>query len=219
MNILIIEDDRELCSALRSQLLARNHTADCCHTGSEALYHAMSGAYDLAVFIEGKTLREVAGFVSEKLSVMDKVLSTRKENVDVPGEWRRIIENENGEWKKIILYNNSVSALLQHEDKMLVKMQDVFRIFKENKDEVALLWRPHPLIKATIESMRPELWERYQEIVKKYKEEGWGIYDDTAELDRAIALSDAYYGDYSSLVQLCQETGKPVMIQDVEISG
>ena len=148
---------------------------------------------------------------------MDKVLSTRKENVDVPGEWRRIIENENGEWKKIILYNNSVSALLQHEDKMLVKMQDVFRIFKENKDEVALLWRPHPLIKATIESMRPELWERYQEIVKKYKEEGWGIYDDTAELDRAIALSDAYYGDYSSLVQLCQETGKPVMIQDVEI--
>ena len=39
-------------------------------------FDSMSGAYDLAVFIEGKTLREVAGFVSEKLSVMDKVLST-----------------------------------------------------------------------------------------------------------------------------------------------
>lgn len=38
--------------------------------------YLMSGAYDLAVFIEGKTLREVANFVSEKLSVMDKVLST-----------------------------------------------------------------------------------------------------------------------------------------------
>lgn len=38
--------------------------------------YLMSGAYDLAVFIEGKTLRQVAGFVSEKLSVMDKVLST-----------------------------------------------------------------------------------------------------------------------------------------------
>ena len=36
----------------------------------------MSGGYDLAVFIEGKNLREVAAFVSEKLSVMDKVLST-----------------------------------------------------------------------------------------------------------------------------------------------
>lgn len=38
--------------------------------------YLMSGGYDLAVFIEGKNLREVAAFVSEKLSVMDKVLST-----------------------------------------------------------------------------------------------------------------------------------------------
>ena len=38
--------------------------------------YLMSGGYDLAVFNEGKNLREVAAFVSEKLSVMDKVLST-----------------------------------------------------------------------------------------------------------------------------------------------
>ena len=38
--------------------------------------YLMSGAYDLAVFIEGRTLREVASFGSEKLSVMDNVLST-----------------------------------------------------------------------------------------------------------------------------------------------
>lgn len=147
---------------------------------------------------------------------MDKVLSTQKENVEIPEEWRRMIERENGEQKKIILYNNSVTALLQNEDKMIRKMKDVFRIFEENKEEVALLWRPHPLIKATIESMRPELWIQYQKLVEWYQNESWGIYDDTADLDRAIALCDAYYGDHSSLVQLCQEAGKPVMIQDVE---
>lgn len=38
--------------------------------------YLMSGGYDLAVFVEGSNLREVASFVSEKLSVMDKVLST-----------------------------------------------------------------------------------------------------------------------------------------------
>ncbi|MBQ7226837.1 MAG: Lrp/AsnC family transcriptional regulator [Clostridia bacterium] len=38
--------------------------------------YLMSGAYDLCVVIEGRTLKEVARFVSEKLSVMDKVLST-----------------------------------------------------------------------------------------------------------------------------------------------
>lgn len=150
---------------------------------------------------------------------MDKVRSTRKENVDVPEEWKHIIEKEDGEWKKIILYNNSVTALLQEEDKMIQKMKDVFRTFEQKKEEVALLWRPHPLIQATIESMRPQLWEAYKSLVEWYREKGWGIYDDTAELDRAIALSDAYYGDHSSLVQLCQEAGKPVMIQDVKVTA
>ena len=40
-----------------------------------ALY-LMSGAYDFTVFIEGKTMREVALFVSEKLSTLESVLST-----------------------------------------------------------------------------------------------------------------------------------------------
>jgi DNA-binding Lrp family transcriptional regulator len=41
----------------------------------KALY-LMSGAYDLSVVIEGKTMSEVARFVSEKLSTIDTVLST-----------------------------------------------------------------------------------------------------------------------------------------------
>ena len=38
--------------------------------------YLMSGAYDLAVFVEGTSLRDAARFVSEKLSGIDKVLST-----------------------------------------------------------------------------------------------------------------------------------------------
>ena len=38
--------------------------------------HLMSGGYDLLVFVEGKSLREVASFVSEKLSPLGGVLST-----------------------------------------------------------------------------------------------------------------------------------------------
>ena len=65
--------------------------------------------------------------------------------------------------------------------------------------------------------MRPKLWEEYREIVGEYRTQGWGIYDDTADVDRAIALCDGYYGDGSSLVRLCREAGKPVMVQNVEI--
>ena len=119
----------------------------------------------------------------------------------------------------MILYNTSVAALTTHNEKMLDKMTDVFRTFYEVREEVALLWRPHPLIKATIESMRPRLWEEYEKLVSEYKRASWGIYDDTADLNRAIALADAYYGDNSSLVQLCQEKGMPIMLQNVEIQN
>lgn len=38
--------------------------------------YLMSGAYDLAITIEGKTMKEVALFVAEKLAPMDSVIST-----------------------------------------------------------------------------------------------------------------------------------------------
>ena len=143
--------------------------------------------------------------------------NTKREDITVPEEWLRIIEKPDGSWKKIIFYNTSVGALLQHNEKMIAKMEYVFRVFQENQEDVALLWRPHPLIQATIESMRPQLWTEYDRLVRKYREEGWGIYDDTADLDRAMGISDAYYGDGSSVVQLYQKTGKPIMMQNVEI--
>lgn len=155
---------------------------------------------------------KILGLGSPKI---DRVLKTRKDNQDIPQEWLKIIEKPDGSWKKIIFYNTSVTALLQHNSEMLDKMEYVFSIFKKNKDEVALLWRPHPLIKATIESMRPQLWKEYDKLVTKYQEEGWGIYDATADVDRAIAISDAYYGDFSSIVQMYKQTGKPIMLQDV----
>ena len=38
--------------------------------------YLISGGYDLMVILEGKTLREVSGFVSNKLSTLDTVIST-----------------------------------------------------------------------------------------------------------------------------------------------
>ncbi|MCR5675343.1 MAG: Lrp/AsnC family transcriptional regulator [Lachnospiraceae bacterium] len=38
--------------------------------------YLMSGGFDLMVILEGKSLQEVAGFVSNKLSTMDSILST-----------------------------------------------------------------------------------------------------------------------------------------------
>ena len=158
--------------------------------------------------------RKISGAGSPKL---DRVQRIRKEDLDVPPNWKKIIQKPDGTDKKVIFYNTSISAFLQSDAKMLEKMERAFEIFKEHKDEVALLWRPHPLIPSTIRAMRPQLWKRYCEIVDRYKREGWGIYDDSADIDRAVILSDAYYGDGSSVVQLCRKRGMPVMIQNVDV--
>lgn len=170
----------------------------------------ISGRHTDRKYLEEKIL----GLGSPKF---DKVQNTKKEDLEVPDEWLKIIKKPDGSWKKIIFYNTSIAALLEYNEKMLEKMKYVFKIFEENKDEVALLWRPHPLIRTTVDSMRPRLWEEYDKMVQQYKLEGWGIYDDTADINRAIALSDAYYGDGSSVVQLCREAEMPVMIQNVNI--
>lgn len=147
----------------------------------------------------------------------DKVLNTKREDLEIPDKWLKIIKKPDGTAKKIIFYNNSIAALLQHNEKMITKMESVINIFKENRDKIALLWRPHPLIESTLTSMRPQLWEAYKAIRDKYLAEDWGIYDDTSDIDRAIVISDAYYGNMSSVVQMYQKIGKPVMILNVEV--
>ena len=154
---------------------------------------------------------------SAKSPKLVKVENLTKEDIPLPDEWMKFVKRSDGSMKKIILYNNSVGALLKHQEKMIEKLRDSFHIFYENRDDVALLWRPHPLIKATIESMHPELCEQYNELVKEYCDAGWGIYDDSSDLDRALVWADAYYGDPSSLVQLCQARKIPIMIQNPKI--
>lgn len=158
--------------------------------------------------------KKILGLGSPKF---DKVLEDN-DNICVPEEWKKVLYHSDGTKKKVILYNTGLGALLEHREAMLDKIENVLQTFKENQEQITLLWRPHPLIKATIQAMRPALWERYEKLVQCYREEGWGIYDDTADLDRAIKLSDAYYGDPSSVIQLCKKVGLPAMIQNVDVN-
>ncbi len=199
---------------------------------------------DILTRYSGETTRSfwegrVLGLGSPK---MDKVLTAKEEDFEIPEEWKRHIyknhvcegdsnkddacgDNSNdgnackddGNRRKVIFYNTSIGAFLQHGEKMLEKMQSVFKIFEQEQENIMLLWRTHPLLPTTIKSMWPELYEEYEKIVEEYRADGWGIYDDSANLNRAIAVSNAYYGDPSSVAELFKEVGKPVMIQNVDV--
>lgn len=146
----------------------------------------------------------------------DAVFRAMNEEIPLPEEWHSKIVRADKSRKKVLLYNTSVSQLLAGKEELLKKIKSVFAYMK-NREDMVLLWRPHPLSETTYEAMRPELLKAYDAIVKAYREENWGIYDDTPDLHRAIAVSDAYYGDMSSLVELYRVTGKPVMIQNVDV--
>lgn len=158
--------------------------------------------------------RKILGLGSPKF---DRVKRLRDNPVDMPEDWKQKIYKADGSKKKVILYNTSVVAMLKYRQSMIDKIHSVLVFFKSNTDNVVLLWRPHPLMKQTLASMRPELLDEYLDIVSRYQEADYGIYDTTSDIDRAIAIADAYYGDASSVVVLCQHAGIPVMIQNTDI--
>nr|AGS52806.1 CDP-glycerol:poly(glycerophosphate) glycerophosphotransferase [uncultured bacterium contig00009] len=140
----------------------------------------------------------------------DKVINTKKEDCELPDGWRGLIAN-----RKVVFYNTTLGTILKDSGQYLKKLCHVLDTFK-GRDDVVLWWRPHPLSESTFSSMRPQLFEEYKHIVAEYKREGRGIYDDTVDLHRALAWSDAYYGDWSSLVAMYEVTGKPILIQLVD---
>ncbi|GIP34374.1 Lrp/AsnC family transcriptional regulator [Paenibacillus sp. J2TS4] len=63
----------------------------------------MSGAYDLLVEVEGRTLKEVASFVSNKLSPIDRILSTKTHFILKKYKQDGIIFEENDEDNRLLI--------------------------------------------------------------------------------------------------------------------
>lgn len=114
--------------------------------------------------------------------------------------------------KKIYFYNTSISGMLLNTENFLRKMQYVFQCF-EKRNDVCLLWRPHPLLETTFRSMRPQYLPVFTTLKKIFIEMNSGIFDDTPDITDSIALSDAYIGDAgTSVTSLFGMAGKPVFI-------
>lgn len=145
---------------------------------------------------------------------IDIAVNGKREDYRLPIEWRDLLK------KKAVLYNTGISGVFDESRQFLSKVEDTLEYFRERTD-VILWWRPHPQVEEMIRFMSPNLLEKYRELVKKYREAAYGIYDTTPELHRAVAYTDMYYGDNSSIINLFGVQGKPIMRQNyyVRISG
>lgn len=119
--------------------------------------------------------------------------------------------------RKVYFYNTSITGMLADTENFLKKMNYVFSCFQKKKN-TCLLWRPHPLLEATFDSMRPEYRQVYDALKKIFIDHNLGIYDDTPDVTDSIALSDAYIGDAgSSVTSLFGIAGKPIFILNNKI--
>ena len=135
------------------------------------------------------------------------------EHTSIPEEWKKFL----GKDKKVLFFNTHLSGIMKgRSEQFFKKLAWVFQFFHTRQD-VALLWRPHPLMADTAKSMNQEALDTYLQLVERYRQEEIGIYDDSKDLHRAVNLADAYYGDQSSVVELFRNQGKPVMIMDHKI--
>ena len=148
---------------------------------------------------------------------VEKITSIKKEDIDIPKDWIPFIQSADGSRKKIILYGNSVYTFLESSGSIIAKLRDSFRIFKENADKVALIWRPHPETGEILRLLRPEIATEYENLVKEFLDDRIGILDKDEDFTKAVILSDAFYGDDSLMVSIYRATEKPIMIEDVEL--
>lgn len=146
----------------------------------------------------------------------DKVLNSKAEDFEIPKEWKTKIYKIDGSKRKVILYNTSIQNLLDNKEEYLKKIRFVMDTFK-GRDDIVIWWRPHPLLLSAAESMIRALADELKIIIEQFNENNIGIFDDTADVNRAICLSDAYYGDGGSVLALYKITGKPIMLQNVEV--
>jgi hypothetical protein len=183
---------------------------------------AVCPAYDHAdcIVIQAEKYRQFFDphIPDEKFLVMgspkfDSVIHKCQNPPEPPKEWAGKMAG-----RKVYFYNTSLGGMLGDTEAFLKKMRYVFDIFK-GREDACLLWRPHPLLESTFASMRAVYKPWFEELKREFIEEGIGIYDDTADIESTIALSDVYIGDcVTSVTSLFGVAGKPLFVLNNHIN-
>lgn len=135
---------------------------------------------------------------------------------ELPQEWCPLALKADGSRKRAVLFANDYEIYAAFGHAALDKMEQTLEAFKQVKDSVLLWWRPQQVMEKALGQISPELSERYVKILEGYKTAGWGICDETDNIDRAVYACDMYYGDMNAILQPFQDAGKPIMLAVME---
>lgn len=168
------------------------------------------GTENVTIHFEGYTSSKLDELALEARSVLPEEWWRKIYTVDEQGVTRR---------RKVILYYTGLGECLTHGERLAEKIEYVSRVFQDNPD-VVLWWIPCSMETPSVQllsRMAPGTVEEFRLMSQRYKEQDFGIYDDSGDIGRAITWSDAFYGDEGPVCSYYKKTNKPMMCQDYEV--
>lgn len=106
------------------------------------------------------------------------------QDTEIPEEWKVRIGN-----KEAVLICISIGSFLNWDDKGCIELYDRIIDTIIHKYNKAVIYRPHPLLESTIESLRPWRKEEYQRFINKWKHTEGFVLDTLSDSMPAIAAS------------------------------
>lgn len=150
--------------------------------------------------------------------IADRILRLEKEKPPIPEAWKPQLRNgRDFGGDRVVMFNTSISMLMGQRERFLNKIEYIFEEAKGRKG-IILVWRPHPLLHSTAQTMGEEYAARLTELEEKFLREKIGVLDKTPDVGIAVALCDAYLGEKSSsVINMFGIAGKPRFYINVRI--
>ena len=182
--------------------------------GSLAWDHRQFPAYYHADMIAVQSADFKEGFKGLPYYDRVQVLGSPKLDKCIEESKKAALSRTSDKGVKTVFLNTSIVVFVNGAEAFLERLRNIFEYFK-GRQKLRLWWRPHPLLGATIRSMKPEIRTAFEELVDYYKRENIGVYDDGPDFAGAVAATDAYIGDISSsVINTFWVTGKPIFLFD-----
>lgn len=146
----------------------------------------------------------------------DKTVECSGKAAELPEAWKPFLVKKDQTIKRVVLFYTGVSSLFGNAEKTLEKIKRALGIFREMREEIALVWFPEAW-EAAETGGGQKTAEAYRDLVFWYQESGFGILALPSELPQAAQVCDAYYGDGGYAAQQCIRRHIPVMLWNVEV--
>lgn len=145
----------------------------------------------------------------------DAIINKMKENIEIPKIWKEKLKA-----RKIFLLNTHLLYFqkgyynnLEGEDYAQKYHKEIIETFI-NRNDCALIWRPHPLLKSSLQNQYQQCLPFFKEMERKINESTNCIIDESGDYSIAFRLSSAMITTNSSLINEYMVTKKPILIFD-----